>query len=141
MKIINVLSAITLALAFFMISLVGYWKLHPYKLVEFQNAPFPILNENKIVKNGDRMRYKIDYCKFTKESPRVVKYFVDGVIYEINTVDGILEEGCHQTEMDVYVPKAIPTGVYSVKIVATFKPNPIREIKVVTQTLKFTVIK
>jgi hypothetical protein len=130
-----------LALISIEIIIVTFWLIYPYKLIEFYNSPFPVNNENLTVKNGDRLRYTIDYCKFTNESPRVIKYFIDGVIYEINTVDGILEKGCHKTEMDIYVPKAIPNSIYSVKIVATFKPNPIREIKYSTQTIKFAVIK
>lgn len=137
LRFYNVVSYIFLGV----LLLLAYWYVYPYKLIEFKNSPFPVINENAIVQNGDRLRYKIDYCKYTDESPTVVKYFIDGVIYEVNTVDGILEKGCHQSVMDVYVPKAIPGGSYSVKVVATFKPNPIRKIKYTSQTQNFIVVK
>jgi hypothetical protein len=130
-----------LALVLIEIIVVIFWLVYPYKLIDFKNSPFPVLNENLTVKSGDRMSYLIDYCKYTDEMPRVIKYFVDGVVLEINTVDGVLEKGCHKTVLDVYIPRAIAASSYSVKIVATFKPNPIREIKYVTKTLNFTVVK
>jgi len=138
-RILNIISFISIFTAFWLIILIGYWKLHNYKLIEYKNAPFPVLNP--IVKGGERLEYIVDYCKYTDESPRVTKYFVDGVILEVNTVDGIYEKGCHQTKMDIYIPRSIAPSNYAVKIIAVFHPNPLREIKYVTKTINFTVVK
>jgi len=120
---------------------IAIWWVYPYKLIEFKNDPFPVLNENLVVKSGDRMSYLVDYCKYTNESPTVTKYFVDGVILEVNTVEGVYEKGCHQIKMDIYIPRSIAPSNYAIKIVATFHPNPIRTIKYTTKTLNFTVVK
>lgn len=119
--------------------LLAFWWVYPYKLMEFKNAPFPIINT--IVNSGGRMVYEVDYCKYTNQSPRVTKYFIDGVVYEVNTVDGIFEKGCHKVKRDIYIPRALPVGSYSVKIVAIFTPNPIREVQYTTNTLNFTIVK
>ena len=121
------------------ILLLGFWLLFPYKIAEYKNVPFPILNENKIVKRGDRVRYLIDACKYTTQIPELIKFFVDGVIFETPKTVGVVPFGCNQVTADAYVPRAIPTGVYSLKMVVKYKVNPIRTIEYTNITEKFTV--
>jgi hypothetical protein len=118
-----------------------FWANYPYKTIEFKNVPFPILNENKTVKQGDRGRYLVEACKYTNESPSVTKKFIDGVIYETVPQPGTIPLGCHETIMDVYIPRAIPTGKYKVQVVAQFRVNPIRTITVISYTEEFNIIK
>lgn len=115
-----------------------YWLVYPYKTAEFK-LPFEVMNENKIVMRGERLRYKIDYCKYTDQMPDVTKFFIDGVIYETPASPGLARIGCNVDISDVYVPRAIPPGKYSLKIVARYKLNPIRTIEIVNYTEPFTV--
>jgi hypothetical protein len=141
LRIVNLISFLTLFVVFLMVLVIGYWELYPYNPIEFKNVPFQILNENKIVKQGDRARYLVSSCKNTKEVPIVTKKFIDGVIYETTSQPGVIPLGCQNTIMDVYVPKAIPTGTYKVQIIAQFKVNPIRTITVISNTESFNVVK
>lgn len=137
MNLLVKLSYLTLFSATVFILVIFYWILFPYKTIEFKNSPFPV--ENQIVERGGRVRYVVDYCKYTDENPVVVKYFVDGVIYETAPTLGIMSKGCHIETVDVYIPRALPPGVLSVEIVAKFHPNPLRTITLESRTQQFTV--
>lgn len=141
MKILNIISAFTLILAFTMVVVIGFWLVYPYKTIEFKNVPFPILNEGKVVKQGDRARYLVEACKYSKDAPVVTKNFIDGVIYSTTPVPGAIPLGCNKTIMDIYVPRAIPAGTYSVQIIARFKVNPLRTITIISNTENFNIIK
>ena len=131
------MSYFTLVLGFVIVGTYTYWTNYPYKTIEFKNNPFPPSNPE--VTRGERLRYKVDYCKFTDENPTVVKYFIDGVIYETSPTVGVMTEGCYIDEVDVYIPRALPPGNYSIKIVAIFHPNPIRTITITSNTQQFEV--
>jgi len=125
-------------MALFLIILCSYWYLYPFKTIEFKQ-PHLIQNLDNEVERGDRLRYLVDYCKYTNIQPEVTKYFIDGVIYETPKSTGVVEKGCGMVVSDVYVPKAIPEGTYTLKIVSRYKLNPLRTIDVVSLTEKFTV--
>lgn len=133
------LSYLTIISALGLMSVLLFWYFYPYKIAEFRNLPFPVLNENAEVKRGERLRYLIEYCKYTDISPMLTKYFIDGVIYETPKVPSVVPEGCGQIVSDVYVSKAIPAGQYSLKIIAEYKVNPIRTIQFINYTQPFTV--
>ena len=116
-----------------------YWLLCPYKTIEFKQQPYPVLNLNKTVSQGEHLRYTIDYCKYIPTIPTVSKFFVDGVIFETPESLGISELGCHIVTGDIYIPKAIPDGNYRVKIIARYKLNPIRTEEVLNWTEPFIV--
>lgn len=121
------------------IIIVLVWLLYPYKTVDFFNTPFPIHNEGATVSHGKVLWYGVDYCKYTDIRPKMVKYFVDGVIYQTSETIGILSKGCHVDEVGMYIPWALPNGEFSVEIVAQFQVNPIRTITVESQTQTFIV--
>lgn len=97
------------------------------------------MNKDSIVERGDRVRYKVNYCKYTNQMPYITKYFVDGVVFETPKTFGVVGMGCGEVISDAYVPKAIPAGEYHLTIVASYKVNPIRNIEVVNTTQKFIV--
>lgn len=138
-KIGTLVQWLGLITAWLLILLCGFWLLYPYKTIEFNRPLGLIQNEDKTVKRGDRIRYLIDYCKYTNIMPEITKFFIDGVVYETPKTVGVASKGCGLQISDAYVPKAIPEGTYSLKIVATYKVNPIRTIKIVSQTEPFVV--
>jgi hypothetical protein len=138
-KIISIVQWVGIATAWGLVLLCGFWLLYPYKIAEFKNVPFPIMNENSTVTRGERVRYEIEYCKYTNESPSLTKYFIDGVIYETPKSPSSVPSGCGKIISDAYVPKAIPTGVYSIKSIAEYKVNPLRTIKITNYTQQFIV--
>lgn len=140
-KIWQLFTWIVLLASMFIIILVTFWSIYPYKTVEFFNKPFPIENENSTVVSGGRLRYIVNYCKYSKENPLVTRYFVDGVILETPKMAGGLELGCKTVISDIYVPKAVPAGTYKLKIAIQYRPNPIRRIDVINYTEPFTIVK
>ena len=112
---------------------------YPYHINIF-TSPYPI--ENKVVRSGEYLKYKVSYCKFFKNIPTVSKYFVDGIIYSIPqelSLDNPI--GCHTNNIQLYVPRGLPPGNYLVKTVYAYQVNPIRNIKVVTETERFDIVK
>lgn len=138
-KIVQIISLLTISSALIMIVVVVYWLIYPYKVADFNNLPFPIMNENKTVSRGERLRYFIDYCKYTDTMPELTKFIIDGVVYEMPKTVGIAHKGCNNAVSDVYIPRSIPSGTYHLKTVARYKVNPLRTIEIVNETEAFTV--
>lgn len=138
-KVISVIQWLGIFIAWVLILVGGFWLFYPYKIAEFKNLPFPIVNEGKVIKRGDRVRYRIDYCKYTNAMPHVTKYFVDGVLFELPQVPSLVTKGCGSLISDAYIPKAIPEGNYTIKTVTEYKVNPIRKITIINYTEPFTV--
>lgn len=140
MKILNLVSYLTLLFAFIILATIIVWEIYPYNPVEYKNIPFPILNENKTVKKGDHVFYEIDACKYTDQVPELVKFFVDGVAFETPKTVGVVMEGCRKVVADVYVPHTMPTGEFHLRLVVTYKPNPIRTIVFDNYSENFTIV-
>ncbi len=138
-KLFITISWLTILSAMGILLVAGYWAFFPFKLVEFYNRPFEVTNEDRTVARGDRLRYRIDYCKYNDLMPEITKYFMDGVQYETPKALGGLPKGCQTIISDVYIPRAIPPGDYTVKIVTRYHVNPIRNIEFVNFTEKFTI--
>lgn len=137
-NIFRYLSWLTLLLAFGLILLIGYWEVYPYKVIDFE-TPFNILTPE--VKQGGYLQYEVKFCKYTSLNPYVVKYFVDAIIYAVPNIPATYKQiGCGTRTVQMYVPKALPVGQYKVQGIYTYKVNPLREIKVYTETELFTVI-
>ena len=138
-KLWNFMSTLIVALLILIVLVVTFWMVYPYKVAEFKNIPFPIVNENSEVKRGDRIRYEIDYCKYTEDTPMLTKYFVDGVVFGTPKSPSVVPIGCGKIISDAYVPKALPAGEYSLEIIAEYKVNPIRTIQFINYTQQFIV--
>jgi len=139
MKLTKLLPWAVLLLLSIVVFTVGFWLLYPYKTIEFKNNVFPVINENRTVSRGDRLRYEVDACKYTDIVPILKKYFVDGVIYEVTESFGAVDRGCRKTIVDVYVPRAIPVGTYKMKFIAKYQVNPIKTIVFVNYSEDFVV--
>lgn len=138
-KLLYIFIWITILTALGLMFTIFYWLFYPYKIADFKNVPFPIINESKTISRGDRVRYNIEYCKYTDVIPELTKFFIDGVVFETPKTVGVVENGCGSVIADAYIPRAIPPGNYSIKTVARYKVNPIRTIEVVNYTEPFII--
>lgn len=121
---------------------LGYWYFHEYNPVSFYNYPHLVENENKTVQSGGYLIYAVDYCKHTDITPQIGKSFIDGVVYTIpDSVGANFSVGCGTNHVQLYIPKALPTGVYHVKIIFKYQVNPIKTKTYDLKTENFTVIK
>ena len=139
MKLVKLLPWAVLALLAIVVFTVSFWLLYPYRTMEFKDPLFRVLNENKTVERGGRLKYEVNACKYTDIVPTLKKFFVDGVIYEVTESYGAVDKGCGKTIVDVYVPRAIPVGNYKMKFIAKYQVNPIREIVFVNYSEAFVV--
>lgn len=140
MKIINLVSLVTVVVFNIIILISVYWLIYPYKPIEFNNLPHKIVNENKTVKSGGYLIYNTEYCKYSDLIPLVTKHYVDGFLYTVpQEVASFKGKGCGKTQVQIYVPKALPKGEYYIEIKYRYKVNPIRDIDITTKTEKFIV--
>lgn len=131
------ISWIAILSAFALIGVVTAWEVYPYRLLEIKN-PTPVVN--KVVKAGELLTYKVDYCKFTDLSAQVTKSFVNDIIYTMPTQLGTHGKGCGVEYISVITPKELPQGDYFLKIKFVYQVNPMREMKVEVKTEQFTII-
>lgn len=142
MKLINLFAYITLVLAFLLVVVTGYWLLAPYTPIVFKGGPLQIENEGKTVKSGGHLSIFLDYCKYSKVAPEVNRTFSDGILYDVPLIVASEKEtGCNQVNLQVYVPRALPTGTYTLKSVYRYQVNPLRKIDVTVETEPFTITK
>ncbi len=136
---LQLMSYFTLTLVGISLITVFYWTIKEYKPIEFNQTPFEV--KSKTVKRGEHLVYTVDYCKNSKVEPTVSKSFIDGVIYQIPfDSQPFLEEGCHKLDFQVYIPKALPPSKYKIVFSYIFQVNPIKEIKINSETVIFEVI-
>lgn len=127
-----------LAVAMGMLVLFLYWIIKPYNPIEFKNEPHKILT--KKVQSGDFVSYKVNYCKNEDLAPIITRTFVDGIVYTIPPAVALPKEmGCREILVHLYVPRALPTGVYYVSANYRYQVNPIRYMDIITNTEKFTI--
>lgn len=136
---LQLMSYFTLFLVGISLITVFYWTIKEYEPIKFNNLPFKV--DVQKIKPGEYIIYTVDYCKNSKVVADVDKTFVDGIIYTIpKEPQPFLEEGCHSKQFFMYVPKALPPGIYTIKGVYTFQVNPLKKVSVYTETQKFEVL-
>jgi len=138
---------IAIIVVFIIIGLLVYWNVNDPKLIEQSPKPFPLLDEDKIVKQGGHISYEYDYCKYTDLQPTINKQFVDGLIFQSEDIGTILDKGCGHVHREINIPETLPPGSYHVLIRAIYKPDLSkdlrvgREIIVTNETEEFRVVK
>lgn len=136
-KLLPYIAYLVIIIAFGLVGLATFWLLYPYKPLELSNVK---LNRTE-VNRGEHILVSADYCKYTKKSADLFISFIDGIIYNSPTQIINLESGCHQANLSIYIPKALPTGKFMLKGVFRYQVNPIRHIEVNHLTGEFNIIK
>ena len=141
-RFLNYAIYLILLLALGLILTVIYWEVYPFKTIVFTDNPQRVLNANHQVASGGHLSYEVNFCKYTNIIPSISRSFADGILYTIpETLAVAKPTGCHTQVVDVYVPRALLPGSYTLKTTYRYKINPIRTIDVSTTTESFMVIK
>lgn len=122
----------------------GYMLFWPYKTVTFnQTTNLEVLNQNKQLRAGEELQYKISYCKYTDKIAIITRTIQDGVLYILPPVETKVSEGCKEnaTVNIAQIPKAIPPGKYTMVITLAYKLNPLRTVTHTLATEPFYVVK
>jgi hypothetical protein len=140
-KLFTIFSWIVVSILFVSILVFGYWAFYSYKVISFEQVPFPIINENKTVKAGEFLVYEVEYCKYMKMGAETTRSFVDGVIYSLPAASSNRDTGCHDNKIYIEVPKTLPPSYYTLSVLYRFKVNPIRTIDFVQKTEQFRIVR
>lgn len=139
-----IISMTGITLAILTLLYAGYMLFWPVKTVTFtQTEKLEIVNENKTVKVGEDLFYKVSYCRYTDTQAKVTREIHDGVIYVLPEIQTNLTKGCF-TDRVINIgtmPKAIAPGKYSMYTTIEFKVNALRTVTHTLTTEDFYVIK
>ena len=138
MKTLNYISYIVLLIAFGVLILIGYWLLYPYKIVEFKDTVFPVMN--KVVKRGQLVTYTSNYCKYMDKPAIVTRTFKNELIFLSPSTITNRPLGCNTIVVSVLVPSELPVGKYFMEQVYQFEVNPLRKITIIENTEEFEVV-
>ena len=126
-KIFYYLSWLTILTALGLLFTMFYWLFCPYEPITFEKELLQILTEE--VKRGEHVTYIISYCKTNDVQPEVSISFNDGIIYNVpKAIATFKGKGCYCHKIQIYVPKALPIGTYTLSINYRYKVNPIKYI-------------
>jgi len=134
-KLEIILVFFTFATVFFAVMLILFWATYPYKTIVVKNAKMA----TSTVRQGEITTYSIDYVKWMK-SDYVRRFFVDGLIFDAGEFKPIRPVGAEHGVTPIQIPGTLPPGTYRLRVVITFKPNPIRTIDYTFETDKFKVL-
>lgn len=131
------LARISIWFSFSVLFVIGYWILFPFKALELKNIKLSSLTVNR----GEHIIISADYCKYIDKQADLFVSFTDGVIYNTPPQVVNLDKGCGTTNLSIYIPKALPTGIYTLRGVFKYKVNPIKTLEVTYLTEQFTIVK
>ncbi len=133
-----------IGLALLALLYAGYLYFWPVKTLTFEKTDsIEITNENKEVRAGEELFYKVSYCRYTNEQAKVTREIHDGIVYIMPEMQVNLATGCFKDRKVSVgeIPKAIQPGKYSMYITISFKVNPLRTITHTLTSETFNVVR
>lgn len=121
---------------------VGYLLFWPYKIAEYPKGPLKILNENKVVKVGEKIQYELSYCKYTYKQPDTTRALQGSIVYTLPEIFSNYKLGCNKVVINSdTVPDAVPPGQYTLHIKEEYRVNVLRTVTYEVYTEVFNVVK
>lgn len=136
-KIMNIVSVLTLLSVVGMTLTITYWLTFPYEVTNIKKQPMEVLT--KELKAGESLFYKIDYCKSMDSTATITKLLVNGLVYHLGTIEGVFDKGCRVNTVQIVIPPELPVGEYHLIQQWSYKVNPVRTIKVQAETETFII--
>ncbi len=136
-NIFNKISIIAASISILMVIAVTVWTIYPYKPIIINKEPIEILTSE--VGRGKPLTYRIDYCKNTDAPSIIQKAYENDIIFPASTTQPLNSKGCRVVNVSQVIPYELPSGRYRLKIVFTYRVNPIRSVSVVAYTDYFNV--
>lgn len=142
-KALMILSIFTGSVISVMLIVILFWLLYPYKTIDTGPQPYQILGAapHSFVQ-GETFTYRYRYDKYTNQIPEVRKQFVDGLVFDASSFGPaiITGKGSGTAFAKVQIPDTLPPGEYFMRILVTYKVNPLRDVTHEYVTEKFTVV-
>ena len=137
-KISHILACLGFCLIVIIWLVFMFWWIYPYK-TSTQVQPYKVITHE--VKQGELLKYEMEYCKYTTKIPTVERQFIDGIIYTVPQGNAQIKKGCGKIVNSILIPQALPIGTYYVHSTVSWKMNPVRIINQEFITEKFIVTK
>jgi len=137
LKILTIVSYLTLGLALGGIIMVFCWLWYPYKTITV-TQPYKMAKTE--LRQGEVTSYSFSYCKYTSITPTVEKFFVDGLVFKADYASAQTRVGCRDAKVLLKIPDTLPPGTYKLRITTTYQMNPIRKISADRYTEYFKVL-
>lgn len=109
--------------------LISYWLFWPVKTLEVKNldANNSVHVLNNMVHPGDRLQYRLDYCKYSNDSVVVHRTLVDGQVIALVDTNSQIPLGCHDINVaTAVIPDTVAPGHYYLDVTVVYRINPIR---------------
>lgn len=116
----------------------AYFQYAPIKIIDIHN---PLKVSTKVVKAGESMIYKGDYCLYRNYPATVARTLVNNSVILLPLVHSVGQIGCHQTNIQVPVPVESEPGLYHLEGIASYQITSTRTINVRFYTETFEIIK
>jgi hypothetical protein len=120
--------------------LVMFWLTYPYDVIDFYPEVHPLVNDQRVVIQGESFAYTFRYEKHMSIQPVISTSFVDGLRFQAEGIAPFLPVSKGVAIIEVNVPRTLPPGRYQLEISKAYRVNPLRTITIVNRTEKFIVI-
>ena len=120
-----------------MVGVFTFWSVYPYKPMVVNKEPLEVLTPE--VGRNQPLTYVIDYCKFTDAQATIQKAYENDIVFPSSITHPKNDNGCRVSNISQVIPYELPSGRYRLKIVFTYRVNPIREVSITAYTEYFNV--
>lgn len=143
-KVLNIILVAVLVVTFGFLVYMGYLMFEPFTPPTLGQGDIPILNKDHIIKEGETISTKIDYCVYKNVPSTTSRYFEnvdDHRVFWLSTTEGAgTKVGCGSVVSNTFViPESIPAGKYRLILNSTFRVNPLKIVTKQYQTEIFWV--
>lgn len=136
-RLITFISWAVLTVTAFIIIVITYWLIWPYRIMEINQVKVltPVVNA------GDEVQVWIDSIKYTSMPATVLREIINDHAWSFPPTRTNVAAGKSDWTLRIKVPFSAPTGSdYRVHTTYVYKVNPLREVVVEWQTQPFAVI-
>lgn len=138
-KCMNIVSTVTITVAILLLLHIGFLLMWPYKPAEFGKNPFPV--ENKVVKQGEYIKYSVEYHKLLDVPVTTQHMLIDHIQINFPPTNSSLPKGkYHLINNEIMIPPYITPGKAYIQVMYTFKVNAIRDVVMTARTEEFEII-
>lgn len=137
-KLLYIVSILSILSGVIIIGITTFWLVYPYKPMTVNKEPIEVMTGE--VGRGKPLIYRIDYCKNVDVPATIQKSYENDIIFPASTTHPVNNVGCRVVNISQVIPYELPSGRYKLKIVFTYRVNPIREVSITAYTEYFNVI-
>jgi hypothetical protein len=94
-----------------------------------------------VAQPGKEMVFSIDMCKTLPYVAVVDTFIEDGLVFPFQQYQTNRPIGCYDSQIAYMIPEYFPDGVYRIRMIHTYKPNPLRTVQYTYVSEDFIVLR